>query len=59
VAEFTETFAAIPVATIKKRLKNTDIVTPFVPLANGIASSNGCPSAKIEGLEPKEDPDKL
>jgi hypothetical protein len=48
VVEFTETLAAVPLSTIKKRLRNADIVTPF-----GNSASNGSLFAKVEGLEPE------
>jgi hypothetical protein len=55
VAELTETLAALPATTVKRRLRDAEIVLPF---ENGIAAADGfSPYAKIElkidGIEPK------
>jgi len=58
VAELTETLASLPATTVKRRLRDAEIVLPF---ANGAAAAaNGSsPYAKIEGLELKKAPEGL
>lgn len=57
VAEFTETIASLPVTTVKKRLKNAEIVLPEMSIAaaaNGFSPSKPIePGIVIEGLEEK------
>jgi hypothetical protein len=50
VAELTETIAALPATTIKRRLRDAEIILPF---ANAAAANGSSPYAKIEMLEPK------
>jgi hypothetical protein len=52
VAELTETIASLPLTTVKRRLRDAEIVLPYANSA--AAGANGfSPYAKIEGLEPK------
>jgi hypothetical protein len=52
VAELTETIASLPPATIKRRLRDAELVLPY---ANGaVAAATCCPSyTKIEPLDIK------
>ena len=49
VAELTETLAALPATTVKRRLRDAEIVIPDAYAAAANASS---PYARIEALEP-------
>jgi hypothetical protein len=59
VAELTETLASLPATTIKRRLRDAEIVLPF---ENGSALTNGfaaaadgvSPYAKIQGIIPSK-----
>jgi hypothetical protein len=62
VAELTETIASLPATTIKRRLRDAEIVIPdgfALDFSAAAASSGFSPYSKADGLQPKHDTEGL